>query len=101
VRPQHRQLLRRVRAAYDPALQMLDIVVKAAIKYLPGMVMKFGLPQAKEGSAEASTAADEIDKHATKKLFPNEGLCRLSGELLRHVWSTVGGRGGAFSLRDR
>lgn len=47
--------------AYDPALQQLDVIVKGAIEYLPGIILKSGLAQAKEESAEARTAADAIN----------------------------------------
>jgi hypothetical protein len=47
--------------SYDPAAQALQIIVKGAIKYLPGMAMKSGLAEAKEPSPQAAVAADEIN----------------------------------------
>ncbi len=47
--------------AYDPVAQTLQITVKGAIKFLPGMALKSGLAEAKEPSPEAATAADAIN----------------------------------------
>jgi hypothetical protein len=47
--------------AYDPGSQALDVIVKGAIEYLPGMILKSGLAEAKEKSTEAATAADVIN----------------------------------------
>ncbi|HZB77697.1 MAG TPA: hypothetical protein VE526_15810 [Solirubrobacteraceae bacterium] len=47
--------------AYDPAAQTLQIIVKGAIKFLPGMALKSGLAEAKEASPEAAAAADAIN----------------------------------------
>jgi hypothetical protein len=68
--------------AYDPALQTLDVIVKGAISYLPGMVMKSGLAQAKEPSAETSAAADEINKLAP---------ALRAAEVRKWQWSKDGG----------
>ena len=47
--------------AYDPVAQTLQITVKGAIKFLPGMALKSGLAEAKEPSPEAAAAADAIN----------------------------------------
>ena len=46
---------------YDPAAQTLQVTVKGAIAFLPGMVLKAGLAEAKEPSPQAAAAADAIN----------------------------------------
>jgi hypothetical protein len=71
-----------------------------------GAVESAEIKTANHSRPEASTPVNTGENEATppespKKVFQNEGLCSLSGEVFRHVWSTVGGVGGAFSFRDR
>jgi hypothetical protein len=68
--------------AYDPGLQQLDVIVKGAIEYLPGMILKSGLAEPKEQSTEAATAADVINR------LP---AARRAAEVKKWQWSKDGG----------
>ncbi len=67
---------------YDPFAQTLQVTVKGAIAFLPGMALKAGLAEAKEPSPAARTARDAINALPAAK---------RAAEVAKWRWSKDGG----------